>query len=100
MKTLSTIIKTIIIALIALFAAFNMQSVDIKYFFNKPPIQLPLFFVVLAAFILGVIISAFIAFTEKIKLKKEINSLKKENKELEKEIIRLKNLPLSKEKEE
>lgn len=97
MKIVGTIIKTLIIAVIALFAAFNMQLVDIKYFFNQPPIQVPLFVVILASFILGILITAFIAFVEKMKTGREINRLKKEKKELENEIARLKNLPLTKE---
>jgi len=97
MKIIGTLIKTLIIAIIVLFAAFNMQSVDIKYFFNKPPIQVPLFVVILASFILGILITAFIAFVEKLKTNREISKLRKEKKELESEIVRLKNLPLTKE---
>ncbi|MGA1861661.1 LapA family protein [Deferribacter thermophilus] len=97
MKIIGTLIKTLIIAIIVLFAAFNMQPVDIKYFFNKPPIQVPLFVVILASFILGILITAFIAFVEKLKTNREISKLRKEKKELESEIVRLKNLPLTKE---
>ncbi len=99
MKIISTIIKTVVIVAIVIFATLNMHNVQLKYFYGKDPVNPPLFLVIIIAVFVGIILAALVAFSEKMKTRKEINNLKKNLKEAEKEITRLRNLPLSKEKD-
>lgn len=99
MRIISTIIKTVVIAAIIIFATLNMQSVQLRYFYGKPPVELPLFLIIIGSAFIGVILATLVALSEKMKTRREMNSLKKNLKEYEKEIAKLRNLPLSKEKE-
>jgi len=99
MKIISTIIKTIVIAAVVIFATLNMHNVQLKYFYGKDPVTLPLFLVIIIAVFVGIVLAMLVAFSEKMRTRREINNLKKNLKEAEKEITRLRNLPLSKEKE-
>lgn len=97
MRVISTIIKTVVIAAIVIFATLNMQSVSLEYFYGREPVQLPLFLIIIFSAFIGVILAALVAFSEKMKTRKEMNTLKKKLNEAEKEIKRLQNLPLSRE---
>ncbi|TYB33599.1 MAG: LapA family protein [Flexistipes sinusarabici] len=99
MRVVSTIIKTVVIAAIVIFATLNMQTVELQYFYGKEPINLPLFLIIIGSAFIGVILATMVALSEKMKTRREMNSLRKNLKEAEKEITRLRNLPLSKEKE-
>ncbi|AEI14322.1 hypothetical protein Flexsi_0646 [Flexistipes sinusarabici DSM 4947] len=99
MRIVSTIIKTVVIAAIVIFATLNMQTVNLQYFYGKEPVKLPLFLIIIGSAFIGVILAVMVALSEKMKTRREINSLRKDLKEAEKEITRLRNLPLSKEKE-
>jgi uncharacterized integral membrane protein len=92
------IIKTIVIAAVVIFATLNMQTVQLEYFYGKEPVSLPLFLIIILAVFVGIILATLVAVSEKMRTRKEINNLKKNLKEAEKEINRLRNLPLSKEK--
>jgi len=99
MRVISTIIKTVVIAAIVIFATLNMQTVELQYFYGKAPVELPLFLIIIGSAFIGVILATLVAVSEKMKTRREMNSLRKNLKEAEKEITRLRNLPLSKEKE-
>lgn len=99
MRVISTIIKTVVIAAVVIFATLNMQSVDLQYFYGKPPVKLPLFLIIIGSAFIGVILATMVAISEKMRTRREMNSLRKNLKEAEKEITRLRNLPLSKEKD-
>jgi uncharacterized integral membrane protein len=98
MKTVSNIMKIVIIAAILILAYLNMQSVEFRYFFTKEPIKVPLIIVFFGGVFIGIVIAGLISFANNLKLKREINQLKKKNLEKENEIKRLRTLPLTEEK--
>ena len=99
MKIVSLILKIAILCVIVLFGAFNMQIVGIKYFFNQEPIEIPLFVVMIISFLIGMLITYLLFITDRMKLKKELNRIKKSLKEKDNELLRLRNLPLEEEKD-
>jgi uncharacterized integral membrane protein len=98
MKIVSLILKIAILCIIVLFGAFNMQIIGIKYFFNKEPIEIPLFVVMIISFLIGMLITYLLFITDRMRLKKELNRIKKSLKEKDNELLRLRNLPLEEEK--
>jgi putative membrane protein len=99
MQTIGLLIKLAFLLALVLFGALNTQSVKVMYFYGKPPIELPLFVVMMAALFLGILVSFLIALKDKFKLKKEIKQLKKQLLSAESEIKKLRNLPLTDNKE-
>ena len=98
MKIISLILKIAILCIIVLFGAFNMQTIGIKYFFGKEPIEMPIFVVMIISFLIGMLITYLLFITDRMKLKKELNRIKKSLKEKDNELLRLRNLPLEEEK--
>jgi uncharacterized integral membrane protein len=98
MKIINLILKIVILCIIVVFGAFNMQTVAIKYFFGKAPIELPLFVVMIISFLIGMFITYLLFITDRMRLKKELNRIKKSQKEKDSELLRLRNLPLDEEK--
>lgn len=97
MKIISLILKIAILCIIVLFGAFNMQTIGIKYFFGKEPIEMPIFVVMIISFLIGMLITYLLFITDRMKLKKELNRIKKSLKEKDNELLRLRNLPLEEE---
>jgi uncharacterized membrane protein YciS (DUF1049 family) len=58
----------------------------------------PLIIVFFGGVFIGIVIAGLISFANNLKLKREINQLKKKNLEKENEIKRLRTLPLTEEK--
>ena len=75
-----------------------MQFVEVRYFFTKDPIKMPLIIVFLGGVFIGIVIAGLISFAGKLKLKKEISQLKKKNLDQESEIKKLRTLPLTEDK--
>jgi uncharacterized membrane protein len=75
-----------------------MQIIGIKYFFGKAPIEIPLFVVMIISFLIGMFITYILFITDRMRLKKELNRVKKSLKEKDSELLRLRNLPLEEEK--
>ena len=97
MRIISTLIKIILITAVVLFCALNLERVQVQYFFDRPPIEAPLFVVMLAAMFLGIVLASILYLTDRFKLARKNKQLKKELKNAENEIKKLRNLPLSKE---
>jgi uncharacterized integral membrane protein len=98
MRIINLILKIVILCVIVIFGAFNMQTVSIKYFFGKAPIELPLFVIMILSFLVGMFITYLLFLTDRIRLKKELNRIKKSLKDKDSELLRLRNLPLVEEK--
>jgi len=98
MKIINLILKIVILCIIVIFGAFNMQIIGIKYFFGKAPIEIPLFVVMIISFLIGMFITYILFITDRMRLKKELNRVKKSLKEKDSELLRLRNLPLEEEK--
>jgi uncharacterized integral membrane protein len=98
MRIINLILKIVILCVIVIFGAFNMQTVAIKYFFGRPPVELPLFVVMILSFLIGMFITYILFVADIMRLKKELNRIKKSLKEKDSELLRLRNLPLEEEK--
>jgi uncharacterized integral membrane protein len=94
MRIISLFIKILIIFVLVVFGAFNMQMVEVKYFFNRTPITIPLFILMLILFFSGMILTYLIFMFDRIRLKRELSRSKKDQKETSMELSRLRNLPL------
>jgi len=70
MKIISLILKIAILCIIVLFGAFNMQTIGIKYFFGKEPIEMPIFVVMIISFLIGMLITYLLFITDRMKLKR------------------------------
>ena len=93
MKMISGLIKIAATVVIVVFAILNTAPVQVNYFFNKPPIQLPAFIVVLSALLFGVLLSGMLYSMDRFRLKRNISSLKKQIKKQDDELTRLRNIP-------
>lgn len=95
MKIVGIIFYAIIAAYLVIFAVNNMQTVQLKLFFNSAQYNMPLFLLsmllLFAGFLLGIIIMAFANISSGSKIKK----LEKQSKEYQTEITRLKNIAIS-----
>ena len=94
MKIFGIILKAFVLAIIVVFAAFNMEMVNITYFVGKDPLILPLFMVMLITFLLGMIAVYLLFIGDRVSLKKELSRTKRDMKKANDELIRLRNLPL------
>jgi uncharacterized integral membrane protein len=93
MRTISGLIKLAVAAIIIVFAIQNTEAVKVTYFFGRPPIELPLFIVVLAALLFGVLLSGMLYSMDRFRLKRNISGLKKHITKQDDELIRLRNIP-------
>ena len=94
MQTIGLLIKLAFLLALVLFGALNTQSVKVMYFYGKPPVELPLFVVMIAALFVGILVSFLISLKDKYKFRKEIKQLKKQLSTAEAEIKKIRNLPL------
>lgn len=95
MKAISALIKLAVIVAIAGFSMMNMAGVEITYFPGKPSISLPLFVVVLASIAVGAVLVTLIYAADRVRLGSQIRALRKQLKNSESDIVKLKNLPLT-----
>lgn len=73
--------------------------IDLKFFkWQSPP--LTLYFVSCITFIIGVILTGFYGIFERFRLKNQIRQLKKELDQKEKELVSLRNLPVTSDEED
>ena len=93
MKLLSGFIKILATVAIVIFSILNTASMSVNYFFEKPPIQLPVFIVVLSALLFGVLLSGLLYSMDRFRLKRQISALRKQLKKQEDEMVRLRNIP-------
>lgn len=99
MRIIKALFIGVIFVVALFFTAINTHFVKVYYYYDSPPLEIPLFLVALGAILLGMAISGLIAFVERLQLKREIRSLKRVVKEQEAELNALRNLPLEAEKE-
>lgn len=99
MKFIITIIKLVLILIIIMFAALNLQNVEVKYFFGeKSSLQMPLFIVIILSFILGMIALWLLSLKQNLKKFLETQKLKNEVNQLKNELNNLKSAPLNRDK--
>lgn len=93
MRVISGIIKLAATIVIVVFAILNTAPIEVKYFFDRPPLVMPAFIVILGAVLFGVLLSGMLYSIDRLKMKMELSSLKKEIKKQEEEMTRLRNIP-------
>jgi uncharacterized integral membrane protein len=100
MKLFSGLIKIAATVAIVVFSILNTGQMDIYYFFDKPPVKLPVFIVVLSGILLGVLISGLLYSMDRFRLSRRISGLKKHLKKQDDELVRLRNIPFDEPKED
>jgi len=99
MKMISGLIKIAASVVIVIFAILNTDPMNVHYFFNKQPIQLPVFIVVLSALLFGVLLSGLLYSMDRFRLKRQISGMKKHINKQDDELVRLRNIPFEESKE-
>lgn len=88
------IIYLLVIIMLAVFFTQNSsQSVDIKVL-NTEYLDLPLYYVMIASFLLGIVFSLMIAGIREIRLRNQLRGANNVLKDRDKEIAELRKLPL------
>lgn len=94
MLIFKSIIYLLVIIILAVFFTQNSsQSVDIKVL-NKEYLDLSLYYVMIATFLLGIVFSLLIAGIREIRLRNQLRGAKNTLKNRDKEIAELRKLPL------
>ena len=104
MKHLRWIAVIIVMLLVVIVVVQNYESlitevsfkVDLMFWSGETS-SMPLSLVAIITFLIGVIFSGAYGMTERFHLKKEIRNIRKETKEMEKELNSLRNLPVTSE---
>ena len=83
------IIFIIVLVFLTTFGVKNNQPVQIKYYFNIMPVEIPLYAMVYILLVIGVVIGLFIGIAKRFSQSKTVRGLQRENNELK---IRVKSL--------
>jgi len=90
MSFFRTILAVILTVLVAAFAAFNTQPVEVLYSPIHDPMMVPLYIIALGGVAIGFVAGAFMVWLNSSTLRKDRRKKKKEIKHLEKEVTKLK----------
>ena len=93
MKFISGLIKIAATIVIVVFAILNTDPMQVNYFFNKPPLELPAFIVILTALLFGILLTGLLYSMDRFRLKRQMGAMRKQIKKQEDELIRLRNIP-------
>jgi putative membrane protein len=102
MKHLRAIVVILFVLLVIIVAVENYQAMStaVRFrvnlvFLNYETAPMSIYFVVVIAFLVGVIVSGLYGITERFKLKRQIKILVREANEKDKELNSLRNLPVT-----
>ena len=95
MKFLKVLIGAALLVLAVTFSMENSSTVTIKYYHLFPPIDAPLFLVILVSVLIGIAIGGVAGLIERFSLKNMIRKDQKTIAKLEKELTALRNLPIT-----
>jgi putative membrane protein len=105
MKHLKAIISIILMLLAVILIVENIAQLSQKlflrvdlYFWEWETEPMAFYFVIIIAFLLGVLIASFYGIFERFKLKKEIKTISRQKRESDKELNSLRNLPIVEDK--
>ena len=76
------VIFIIILLFFTTFGVKNNQPIQLKYYFNLMPVEIPLYAMVYILLIIGVVIGLFIGLSKRFKQSRTIKSLQQENNQL------------------
>jgi uncharacterized integral membrane protein len=94
-RTLKFIIGLIVLVVLASFAVNNSEPVVLKYYFGYATPKVPLYVVVLIAVVVGAILAALFAIGERFYFMYELRKRDRIIREMEGELVSLRNLPLT-----
>ena len=89
-RSIKGIIFIIVLLFLTTFGVKNNQPVQLKYYFNIMPIEIPLYALVYILLIIGVVIGLLIGFSKRFNQSKNIRGLQRENDELKFKVEALK----------
>lgn len=95
LKSISLILKILLIAYLVIFSVNNDSVVELDIFFDYLMITMPLFLFAIIVLLLGVIIGALSIISYRFKLGREIKKLKKEITQLNTENTKLRNITIN-----
>ena len=102
MKHLRWIAVLLALLLVVIVVVQNYEALATKVsfrvdlmFWNGETTGIPLSLVAIITFLIGVIFSGAYGMTERFRLKKEIKSIRKDTRQIEKELSSLRNLPVT-----
>ena len=76
------LIFILILLFLTTFGVKNNQPVQIKYYFNITPVEIPLYAMVYILLVIGMVIGLFIGISKRFSQSRTIKSLQRENNEL------------------
>lgn len=94
-RTFKLIIGLIVLVILASFAVNNSEPVVLKYYYGYATPPVPLYVVLLAAVVMGAILAALFAIGERFHFLYEVRKRDRVIREMEKELVSLRNLPLA-----
>lgn len=83
----------VVMIFLVTFAVKNNTPIKLYYYFNFQSPEIPLFLVVLASVFIGALFVWMLALFDRIRLKMSVSKKDKKIRELEKELVDLRNLP-------
>lgn len=93
MLIIKMILGLLVFLVLLFFSNINMENVRLFYT-QQYFIEVPLFLLLLIALLIGMVVALLISVYEKLKLKGQIRTLKKEKKRMEGELTSLRKIPL------
>ncbi len=94
-KTLKFIIGLIVLVVLASFAVNNSEPVVLGYYFGYATPPVPLYVIVLVAVVVGAILAALFSIAERFHFMYELRKRDRVIREMEGELVSLRNLPLA-----
>ena len=98
MRLLGLIFLIVVIGLVGGFMWLNRQPVEVVDIFGYRLYDIPLSMVCFYAFVVGMVFVIIFALVDEIVLRSTIHRIRRENKNLRKELNSLRNLPIEEEK--
>jgi uncharacterized integral membrane protein len=86
---IKTILAVLFIILVASFSSLNREEISLRYFFGWNTSPFPLFLLVLACLVIGMVLGFSVDWGESWKLRSKARDLRKRSKNLRKEIENL-----------
>lgn len=95
MRIVKLLFIVVLFIITLVFTAENTHLVEVRFeYYGISNLQLPLFLVVFLSILFGTLLAGIVAYIERFHLKREINKLRRLNKNQEDELSLLRNLPL------
>ena len=88
-RSIKGIIFIIVLLFLTTFGVKNNQPVQLKYYFNILPFEIPLYAMVYVLLVIGVVFGLFIGISKRFTQSRTIKSLQRENNELKNSVKRL-----------